>query len=91
MISVEEQLKQYYVNRECPTDSEEYQSSLDIYLQLRSLLQRTKIDMLDVKIIDCIMSGYSFRKTAQMLGADRRTVKIRYGAVLQLLEQELVA
>jgi transposase-like protein len=89
MSMIEEQLRQYYQNREYPPDSEEYQSSLDIYLTLRSLLKSQKIDTIDVEIVDSIMSGYSFRKTAQILGIDRRSVQTRYRRILSYLEEGL--
>ncbi len=89
MNKVEERLRKYYEYREYPPDSLEYQDSLDIYLSLRSLLKNGKIDTADVQIVDCICSGYSFRKTARMVGIDRRSIRTRYGAILELLESVL--
>jgi hypothetical protein len=89
MSNAETLLKQYYASREYPPDSLEYQQSLDIYLSLRNLLKLNVIDIVDIQVIDWIISGYSFRKTAQIVGIDRRSVQTRYRKVLKLLEETL--
>jgi hypothetical protein len=89
MSSVEEQLRNYYESLECSTDSDEYQQSLDIFLTLRSLLALNQIDATDIAIVESVISGYSFRKTAQVLRIDRRTVTTRYRRVVKLLEEAL--
>lgn len=89
MSEVEEQLKHYYEYREYPTDSDEYQQSLDIYLTLRSLLKCGSINDLDVLIVESIISGYSFRRTSQIVNLDRRTVTARYKNIIHLLEASL--
>lgn len=89
MTSAEEQLRQYYMCREMPTDSIEYQDSLDIYLTLRSMFKSGKIDPIDIQVVDAVISGYSFRKTAQILNIDRRSAQSRYRKVLALLEESL--
>ncbi len=89
MTKVEEQLRHYYEYREYPPDSSEYQDSLDVYLSLRSLYKQGKIDEIDIRIVDYIVCGFSYRRTAQMLGIDRRSVNNRYKKILQLLEASL--
>lgn len=74
MIQVINVLRNYYVYKEYPLGTEEYEATLNLSVVLKNLLERGVLSNQDLVILSYFVQGFSLRKISEMLDLDRKTV-----------------
>jgi len=77
LIGISEALENYHFYKEMGINSDEYQSTLDIDLVLKGLVEDEKISLADVDSLQLLLAGFSFRKISLMMNMDRKTASKR--------------
>lgn len=82
-------LANYYKYRRFPINTSEYEAYFEVNLALLGLFQTEKVSFSDLEILDCIICGYSYRKTSQILSIDRRQISKRVAEILNLIKDSI--